>query len=114
MLRRDFLYGGLLLGVSLLAGTARAQPERTSSGGDGHRRSDPCATGNCGLEYGTRGARRGGIRSALNARLGSGRGRRGYRTRRYRSRRNRAGGRFRRRRFRFRRKRFRFARRRFR
>lgn len=115
MLRRDFLYGGLLLGVSLWVGNARAAPERTKAGTDGRGRtdpsSDPCASGNCGLEFRTRGNSGGGLRSAMNLRMRSGRGRRGRGRRGYRGGRSRSRRRFRRRRFRVRRKRFRSVRR---
>lgn len=91
MRRRDFIHAGLLCGLALLAeaaspGRATAQPSTSARGGRREANdNDPCASGNCGLEYESRSGRSGSLGAAMNfhmrrfGRRGRGYGRRSFR-----------------------------------
>jgi hypothetical protein len=114
MLRRDFLGIGALFVASLIAGSALAQSagerpaqrarKRARRRDEGTPGSDPCASGNCGLEFSSRGGHDRGVTSAMGFRFRRSGGRRrayGRRSfRRSRGRRIRSGRRFTRRGFR--------------
>lgn len=110
MLRRDFLGIGALFVASLIAGPAMAQSanerpaQRARRRDEGVPGSDPCASGNCGLEFNSRGGHDRSATSAMGFRFRRSGGRRkayGRRSfRRSRGRRIRSGRRFTRRGFR--------------